>query len=286
MRSFVLCALALAGLALASAAARADEEKFTIKPHKPIGKGESLKVTDKTAVKAKSTVSDDNGNSMDVNKQLTVNRVYVDKTLEVDAKTKKRTKFTRAYEKATDVEGDESSKKPYHGRTIAYEKSEGKWKLASEGKPELSADDLKDLTEEITRGEKDDDPLYPDKPVKVGDTWKLNGKDVANIFEGLKMNPDTVKGEGKLVKTYKKGDRTWGTLEYSIDFEAKVEIIDKVKSKLKFTLDQPLDGTAMGKAKFELTQGGKHKVEANCMKINVDFKIEAVIDREAEPVKK
>jgi hypothetical protein len=281
-----LCALALAGLALSSAATRADDETFTIKSPKQVGKGESLKVSDKTAVKAKSTVSDDNGNSMDNSKQITLNRVYVDKTLEVDAKTKRRTKFTRTYEKATDVEGDESTKKPYHGRTIVYEKSEGKWKLTGEGKPELSDADLKDLTEEITRGDKESEPLYPDKAVKVGDKWKLKGKDVAAFFEALKMDPDSVKAEGKLVKTYKKGDRTWGTLEYVIDFEGKVEIIEKVKSQLKFTLDQPLDGTPMGKGKFELTQGGKHKIEVNCMKVNVDFKIELAVDREAEPVKK
>jgi len=293
MRPHVLFAAALFAVALAAGRPgraadddkKPDDTKYAVKAPKVLAKGDSVKFDDKTAVKAKSTISDDNGNSMNVNKQLTFMRVYVEKTLEADEKANKRTKFSRKYEKASDLDGDEATKKPYNGRTIVFEKDGDTWKVSSEGDPVLGEDDLKDLTEEVNKGEKSSDALYPTKEVKVGEKWTVKGKDVASFLETLKMDPDTVKAEGKLVKVYKKGDKQWGTIEYDVTFEGEVQILKKVKSELKITLDHPLDGTPIGKANYKLKQAAKQTIDFNCMKINVDATIELGLQREATEAK-
>jgi len=266
---------------------KADDEKYTIKPVKFPAKGKAVKVNEKTVLKSVSKITDGDGNAiMDVDKAQTFLRVYVEKTVEVDDKANKRKKFTRKYEKAKDVEGDESENKPYQGRTIVYEKSDGKWALTAEGNPELGDSDLKDLSEQVNRPEAPEGAMYPKKPVKVGDKWTLNGKDVAKVFEALKFNPDTVKGEGKLVKAYKKGDQQWGTMEYVITFESELGPLKKVKGEMKATVDEALDAsTTAGKAAFKIKWAGKQTIEANCQKINVDFKLDVAVDSERSDVK-
>src|SRR5262249_35027131 len=155
---------------------------------------------------------------------------------------------------------------------IVFEESEGKWKLSAEGKPALSADDLKELVDEANKeADKPDDLFEPKDPVKVGGKWDLKAKDVAKYFEEFKMDPDTIKGTGKLVKAYKKGKQQGGTLEYVITFEAELGEIKKAKGELKMTVDQAIDAsTTAGKATFTITMSGKQTIEQNCQKYNAD----------------
>src|SRR5262245_59495898 len=178
------------------------DEKYTIKVARFTPKGTPLKANDKVTLKSFVKISDADGNLlMNADQNKSSLRVYEETTLE--AKEGKRTKFTRKYEKAKDVDNDEADNKPYHGRTVVYEKSDGKWSLKAEGTMELSQDDLKDLADQVKRSDRPQDALYPSKAVKVGETWKLDAKEFATLFDALKMNPDTVKGLGKLVKAHK-----------------------------------------------------------------------------------
>jgi hypothetical protein len=293
MRSKVLSGVALFAIALLAAPLswadekKGDDEKYTIKAAKFPAKGKPVKANEKITLKSVSKIADGDGNVlMNVNKTKTMTRVYVEKTLEVDDKANKRKKFTRKFEVAKDVEDDEAENKPYQGRTIVYEKSDGEWKLTAEGNPELDASDLKELSEQINRGERPEDALYPKEAVKVGGKWTLNGKDVAKFFDTLKMDGDSVKGEGKLVKAYKKDGKQWGTLEYTITFESELGPLKKVKGELKVNADQALDGsTTAHKSTFKIKWADKRTIEANCMKLNVDFKVDLSVEGEQTDVK-
>jgi len=285
MRPFVLSALALAAACVLAAPLtradddkKSDDEKYTIKVAKFTPKGQPIKASEKVGVKSAVKITDGDGNLlMDVKQDKSTLRVYEEKTLEVTEG--KRTKYSRKYEKAKDVDGDESDNKVYQGRTIIYEKSDGKWSVTAEGKPELSEDDLKDLSEQVNRSDRPEDALYPKKAVKVGDKWTLPAKETAKLFETLKMDPDTLKGEGKLVKAHKKGKQQWGTIEYVISFESDLPGLKKAKGTMKATIDQPIDGSsAESKGTFAIKWAGKQSVEQNCMKFNVDFAIDLKVD--------
>jgi len=300
MRSYVLCLAAL--FVLAAVLARpglADEkkpesdEKFTIKSRAFAPKGQSFQVNEKEKTVTTIKVIDDGGNVvMDMKENKSKLRAYVEKTLDVDEKANKRKKYQRAYQKAREVKDDESENKPYHNATVVFEKSDGKWKLRTEGKPELKDSDLKDLVEEANKDAGKDDKfeetLYPKKAVKVGDTWKLDAKEVAKAFDDpdLKVDADTVKAEGKLVKAYKKGKQQWGTLEYAISFDADVGEIKKARCTMKMTIDQAIDdSTHAGKASFTFALAGKQTVEQNCKKLTVDLVVKVEASAEATEAK-
>jgi len=250
-----------------------DDEKYTIKGAKFVANGKSAKINEKATITSVAKVLDDEGNAiLDKKSTKTMYRVYVEKTLGVDDKDEKRTKYTRKYEKAKDVEGDEAENKPYQGKTVVFERSNGKWSLESEG---LGASDLSELTEETNKEtDKASEIFYPKEAVKVGGKWKMNGKEVAKFFDELKMKPESVKAEGKLVKAYKKGKQQWGTLEYLITFEADLGEIKKAKGELKVTTDQAIDAsTTAGKASFTVKIAAKQTMEQNCKKFTVDVAI-------------
>jgi hypothetical protein len=223
MRLSVLSLAALCAAVAAAPLTRADDksdEKYTIKVARFPAKGQPIKGDEKLQQNAMVTVTDGDGNVvMDSKQDKTSVRVYVEKTL--DVANGRRTKFSRKFEKATDKAGGEAEDKPYAGRTVLFEKSDGKWGTTAEGDATLSEDDLKELTEQARRADDPDrspDAFYPKKPVKVGEKWALSGKALAKAFDTLKMDPDTVKGEGKLLKAYKKGKQQWGTIEMVFTF--------------------------------------------------------------------
>jgi len=289
MRPYLLCAVALAALALvvvrptwADDKKSDDDTKYAVKAPMPLAKGKSLKVNEKVTIKEASKLGD-----LNLKKQKEQVHVYVEKTLDADEKNNTRKKFSRVYETAKEIEGDESTKLPYHGRTIIAEGSDGKWELTAEGKPALDSEDLKDLTERISRAEKLQDSLYPKKAIAVGDKWTMDAKDVAKLLEGpvVKVDGDTIKGEGKLVKAYKKGDTQWGTIEYTITFDSTVLQFKGLKGEVKATVDQPLDGSsAAGKVSSKVKLAGKGEVDFNCMKVAYDISVEQMVEADAAEV--
>src|SRR5262245_702569 len=180
MRLRVLYAAALSAAALLAAGpTRADDdkksdEKYTFKTTKFVPKGKAVKFDEKGAFATTTKVTDDGGNVL-MNKKdsKSMLRVFVEKTLEADEKAEERTKYSRAYEKAKDVEGDESQKMPYQGRTVVFEKSKDKWTARAEGKPELGDKDLADLVKAANRDPNLEEFFHPKKAVKVGEKWEL-----------------------------------------------------------------------------------------------------------------
>lgn len=288
MRPLLLSFAVLSAAALFAAVGRAaDDETYEVKNAKFTPKGTALKVNDKTVFSQRAKVTDADGKVLqDKKMQKTELRTFVEKTEEV--KEGKRTKFTRNYTKAKDVTGEESENKPYHGQTVVYQSDDGgRWKLSGEGNSKLEADDLKDLADNINKSSKRDDKvLYPKKAVKVGETWKMEGKDVAAFFEELQIVEKSFKGEGKLVKAYKKGNQQWGVIELTMTFDAPLGEIKGGKGELKATLDQPIDGSsAAAKGTLTLSLTAKQQVEQNDMKFDVAITVGATITSDHEDEK-
>jgi len=288
MRPVLLSVAALCAASLfATVGWAADDEAYEIKTAKFTPKGKELKVNDKTVFTQVIKATDPDGKVVSNKKtQKTELRTYVEKTLAVEKD--KRTKYSRNYTKAKDVVGDETENKPYHGRTIIYEGSdESKWKLSAEGKPELDADDLKDLADNVNKSAgRSDKILYPKKAVKVGDKWELDAKEVAAFFEELRINQKSFKGEGKLVKAYKKNNQQWGQIELTMAFDAPLGDLKGGKATLKATMDQPIDGSSAAvKANLTLTLSAKTQVEQNDMKFDVSATVILAIASEHDDEK-
>src|SRR5262245_43619246 len=226
MRPYVLCAALFAVALFVARPTRADDKKsadddkkYTITPTHFPAKSKSLECAVSTTAVTTTKVIGGDGNVLREQKDnWSSERAYVEKTLDVDGKAKTRKKYSRAYEKATDLEGGQAEDKPFSGRTILFEKSDDNWKVSAEGKPALNDDDLKELADAARMEAQSIDFIYPKKAVKVGEKWKQAAKDVAKYFVEFAMDPDTVKAEGKLVKVYKKGKQQWATIEHVITF--------------------------------------------------------------------
>ena len=108
----------------------------------------------------------------------------------------------------------------------------------------------------------------PDRPVKPNETWTVDADKVVKSFESggpFKLDKDTTKVTGKLVKVYDKGGKQFGVIEMSMVLGVKELDIDgqelamKAGSKVTaaVTLDVCIDGSAhtgteKGTMKFDL----------------------------------
>jgi hypothetical protein len=263
MRRF-LCALAL--VVLAVALVRGEDETYKLKPPAPLAEGKAIKLVEKTNGVNHIKVTDEDGKVIRDDKQpFGSEMVFTKKVLKRD-KTGP-TKFQHTYEKASETEGKKPVTQPYQGRTIVFERVDGKLKATAEGKPEIDEKVLQKLAEAEDRNRAGKhEVLLPGKAVKVGEKWAFSGAKVAEVL-GSAKDTEKAEGTGKLVKVYKKD----GKLFCVVDLVCKVEYKPKnalnlVSSEFAATLHMAVDGsssagtmTAKGKAlrKFEVEQDGK-----------------------------
>src|SRR5262249_51888526 len=94
--------------------------------------------------------------------------------------------------------------------------------------------------------------ILPDKPVKPGDTWKIDGKKLEGLLGGESpgvLDPDKSAVSGKRVKTYQKDGRGFGVSEYAGTIAIrglgeKVPLTVKAGSRdVKMTMDGCIDGS-------------------------------------------
>jgi hypothetical protein len=274
-------------LALTAGLAAAADETYTIKVQDFPPQGESVKVSVNESKTETVKVADENGKVVNNQKKMAGKiDVYTDKSIKVEGD--KRVKYQRAYEKAIEKVGKEEQKLPHHGRTILFERVKGKYVVSAEGEPKLEEKDLAELTKEANKdtGDKLREVMLPKKAVKVGDKWPLPEKQLTKLFEGLPFETDALKGEGKLVKAYKKDGKQFGVLEFTISFDNKKDGKKLGSSEFVMNLDTAIDGssttgTMTVKAKFTV----KQQVEQNGMKFQVDALVEADSKTERTAVK-
>jgi hypothetical protein len=129
--------------------------------------------------------------------------------------SRKPTKARRTYEKAEESTDGKTTRSELHGKTVLIEKKGDKFEFTFEGGGAVTGKAATDLSREFDRKEETDDHVFPDRPVRPGDTWELK----KSFLEGVEsdgpfaVDKDKASGTGKLVKTFQKGNAVFGAVE-------------------------------------------------------------------------
>jgi hypothetical protein len=240
------------------------EDAYTIKIKKP-AKGDVVKV--------ENVENGDNQSVVTVGaKELSKekgkegkNEVYVETVLEKAEKADKPTSMKRKYEKARVTKKDKEETRVYEGKTVLIEKKGDKYRFQIEDGKELTGMDAEALDNEFNskkNGPSEEEIfekiLLPGKPVKVGDTWKI---DTTEMFKAMTKEAAAkdAKASGKLLEVYEKNGHKFGKMDIEIETPITDFGGDKMKvakgSKLKMTLhiDACIDGSSRdGAVKAEM----------------------------------
>jgi hypothetical protein len=236
---------ALVVVFLMAALVRAGSETVTIKVKDYPAQGKALEVTEKQRQVTKVKITDPDGRPIPRPDEVKGKEVtYTQKILEVadQRPTKTQRKFTRARVTL----GDQTRTAAYEGRTVVFHYEKGKVKATPEGGPALEQAVAAELAEDAL---KDFEPtkqrLLPKKPVKVGESWPIDGKVIAAMFRLPAAAGEHIKARGKLAKVYKKGGRQWGTLEFRFDIPVPGKGKGKpIPTETTLTVDTPIDGSS------------------------------------------
>jgi hypothetical protein len=213
MRTFLATALAV----LAVPAVRADEA-YTIKLKLDVDTG--LTAT----YRSKSNTSKEFKGSFAGQKEFggttksEEETIYKETVLNRDG-SGKPTAYVRVYEKATKIQNGNVEAVSYHGRTVLFEKVGDRFRVGVTGEAPLDPKDVSKLLKDANRKS---DPhaiergLAPGRPVKVGDSWSMPIKPVAQYFDFIVADESKSSALGKLLKVYSKGSETFGTFEVTI----------------------------------------------------------------------
>lgn len=276
MRLFAMAA-AVASLVGASAAGQDAVEIKVVYPKA----GERVKVTVEEKAVTK-IVASAMGQEQTQNQVKTKSLVYTDEVIENPGDSKRPTKLKRSYEKAV-VSADEKKKAaalPIEGKTVLIEKTGAKYGFSVDGKA-LEGESLALLDSEFNKPESGSRELmFPGKPVKPGETWKIDPDKLAKDLRDKDFDLDAAKmvATGKLVKAYQKDGRQYGVIELNVaapitGMGAKSPL--KLKAgKLEVAIggDGVIDGTVSdGKTKIVMT------LAVTATSDGADIKIEATV---------
>lgn len=292
--------LALIGALIAPALLCA-QEKFTIKL-KHAAKGDvTLHARETTKIEA-ITVTGPDGNVLQEKKQTAVEvNKYTEEIIEKLA-GQRATKAKRTYSEATKKIDDSSAKLAYDDKTVLIEKKGDKYEFTIDGKEltDEEAGELKQSFDPKKPADEDMDKLLlPSKPVGVGESWEIDGKNLTKLFgeeekTAKTLALDKTKGSGKLVKAYKKDGRQFGVLEYSIEVPVKAlegehPCRDGAKLVMTVNVDGCIDGTAeadSGTFTMKISGTADHVQDGQKSGIVIKFDVNTVDKGTTRPVKK
>lgn len=158
----------------------------------------------------------------------------------------------RTYEKAEEIKDGETNKLPLDGKTVIIEKKGDKYTFfTDDGKP-LDGRPRDELDKEFNKKENEDlDQFIPKKPLKAGDTWKLDAEKLATMLakDTFETDPKAATGSGKLADVYTFGEKPYGVYELAIEFpvsELKGGNTIKLNKGSKMTMRLVADGNTDG----------------------------------------
>jgi hypothetical protein len=248
------------------------EDTYTIKLKQQPDVGKAVTIKDTETNSQSNKITDGDGKVIDDGKKHTIKieEVYTETILEKGDKVPN--KFKRTYEKAARTLDDKTDAFSYEGRTIVFERKDGKYVATAEGDKPVSEADLTSLTQKANSDTGTQYELFqPSKPVKVGDTWKITGKQITQAVGGNDLDAEKSSGEGKLTKVYEKDGHKFGNLVVTVKLapgKAPKDVTFETPPvvELKLTLDAAIDGsstasavsmTGSSKGKYTLERGGK-----------------------------
>ena len=275
--------LSAALIILGLTAATSQAQTFTIKPKDFPAAGKSITISDTSTVNFSFKLSTGGMDLKEEKKTEVEEKQFVQKTIE--AGTKRPNKYSNTYTKATKGEQGSPAKTSYSGKTIIFERKGDKYTVKPE-EGEIDAKDLAEFTKQVNRPNTSE-VFMPTKAVAVGDSWTLDKKAVEALGgpddDGIDLSK--FKGQGKLLKAYKKGKEQWGTVEIAITVPIKklgpLPLDKAIDLNAKFTIDMAIDGsTTAHSAKGTMSIKGKSEFTENGMTFMIDLAIEGDIRME------
>ena len=198
------------------------------------------------------------GQSSDPQKTNTEEDVVYTETI-LDGPAKKGDgpkKFKRAYTRARRTTDGKEATLPYENRTVVFELHDDKYHATVEGKPALDSKVLDELAQKesgtpAAPGADAKRLFFPKGPVKVGQTWALDGQELVKALpknEEVVLHPKQSSGEGKLVKAYVKGGKQYGVIELRLKLAFKrmgnLTFEKPATHDTALTLDGVIDGSS------------------------------------------
>jgi hypothetical protein len=277
MRRRLFAVLVLAGPVLAVTAAEPESYTIKLKSEPDIGKPVLVRETKKNRGSIKLSAGDRLINEDKPN--ITEEEEYTETILAVADKQPQ--KYKRTYIKAFVDNGEKVLARSYEGRTVLFEKKDGKWVVQVQGKPALNDFDEKQLlalaNEQSTGGL---EKLFaPDRPVKVGESWTVEPK---LLKEGLgkagELDLTRSKGEGRLARAYKKDGKQMGVVDVHVTLAYKtlnsMPFAEPAIADLRLSVDMPIDGSSShGTATMSSKLTGKSQFEDKGMKLTAELNI-------------
>lgn len=247
--------------------------------------GKSITVTQMKKQGGTVKVTDADGKTKETKSDITDEEIFTRTVL--DKGDRKPKKFKQVFDKATYKPGESAISKPHEGFTILYELKDGKYEAAVDGEKELSSDYLAALALRVNTPQAEE-LFLPKKPVKVGESWSIDLKEVGKSFAGeAKLDESKSKAEGKLVSVSEKGGKTSGVIELKLYLVMTSYGKDKVDPPMiadfRGTLDGVIDGSGTA-SKLSLTGKIKGKIERTEPKstLEIDSTLTSEEERSAE----
>jgi len=273
------------------------QESYTIKL-KESQKGDSFKVKTGENKKQVTKVADGQGNVLnDMAQTEGKSFVYTTTVIDRPAGKSKPTSFRRTYEKAVITKDGEKRTSSLEGKTVVFDRKDGKLQVRLEDGSELTPEMLADLGDEAKDSSSDvsDEDFLPKNAVKLNETWTVDSKAIAKKDAEANKIFDMSKAKinGKLVRVYKKGNSQFGVMEFDFHLPVNADLVQEgVKFKsgklsMKLTMDVCIDGSLMegtkkGTMDMDIHGGG----EQMGIQFSVVSTLNGTMDEAREEVKK
>jgi hypothetical protein len=245
----------------------ASAQTYTIKLKTYPEAGMTVTVRDSYKETGSTKFTDLDGKLLNEVKPKSREEVYTQTILKRTKSDAPAEKFKRTYEKAVGTEDGKSATRSYQGRTVVFERRQGKYWLGVVGKPPLEKKDSDHLLEDVNdsgpKSAEGDKAITPDKPVAVGDRWPVNPKFLGSLFGGSLLDAEATQGEASLVKVYTKGKSQFGVIEITVKFAMKgfwpaLKLDPPAVLEAKATIDTAIDGSSVARTEsFTATTKGK-----------------------------
>jgi hypothetical protein len=282
------------GMAVLTAQTPKGEDGITLKLKK-LTKGDTTyaEITETNTVKTvikngKEVIQQENAKVIDTMK-------FVEEILDRQ-EGKKPSKLKRAYQTASRNFAGKDKPLEYQNKTLLIERKKEGYEFLVEGGKPLTGEQAELLLKEFSKPDEDrpfERLFFPAKPVKTGETWKVDLEPIAKELaadSGFTFNVAKATGTGKIVKISEKFGKNYAELEIDVALPltgigTQVAFAEGATFNLKFKYDGCIDGTITdGVATLEIKIKADGTIKENGFTVAMD--IEGQIVDKRMPVKK